>query len=257
LRVSTAFWRPRLKRTAPLPLYSTVPLPSLGLARAIAGEESVGSTELSHRLRAGPSHVWQLLNDWWLNIDTMHDPGASPEAFLHDGVSDYRGHYQGANYLYLQQIARLLTLHARHRLVFYDIGCGKGRPLCVMARHPFAKVVGVELRGDLCDAARENARNLRGRVAPIEIVQGDACSVDLRAGDVYFFFNPFGAPTLERVLDAIEQSLTPAPRDVTLVYYNALHEHVFQACSWLENYHVLPTHSGVHVSFWRNRRAQS
>jgi SAM-dependent methyltransferase len=217
----------------------------------------VGSTELSHRLRAGPSHLWQLLNDWWLNIDTMHDPEAVHEAFVKDGVSDYRGHYQGANYLYLEQIARLLTRDARNRLVFYDMGCGKGRPLCVMARHPFAKVVGVELREDLCSIARENARNLRGRVAPIEIVQGDAGGVDLSAGDAYFFFNPFGAPTLARVLAAIRQSLAPAPRAVTLIYYNALHEQVFQECEWLENYHVLGTLSGVRVSFWRNRSPSS
>ena len=181
----------------------------------------MGGTELNHRLRAGPSHLWQLFNDWRLNIDTMHDPKGLHEAFVNDGVSDYRGHYQGANYLYLEQIARLLTRDARHRLVFYDIGCGKGRPLCVMARHPFAKVVGVELREDLCAVARENARNLRGRLAPIEIVCGDASSVELGAGDVYFFFNPFGAPTLQRVLAAIQQSLTPAPRELTLIYYNA------------------------------------
>ena len=215
----------------------------------------MGGTELNHRLRAGPSHLWQLFNDWRLNIDTMHDPKGLHEAFVNDGVSDYRGHYQGANYLYLEQIARLLTRDARHRLVFYDIGCGKGRPLCVMARHPFAKVVGVELREDLCAVARENARNLRGRLAPIEIVCGDASSVELGAGDVYFFFNPFGAPTLQRVLAAIQQSLTPAPRELTLIYYNAVHEHVFQACEWLEQYHLLPTLSGVRVSFWRNRRA--
>jgi SAM-dependent methyltransferase len=228
------------------------------VARASAAhrrEETVGGTELSHRLRAGPSHLWQLLNDWWLNIDTMHEPGAVQEAFMNGGASDYRGHYQGANYLYLELIARSLTRDARSPLVFYDIGCGKGRPLCVMARHPFAKVVGVELREDLCVVARQNARNLRGRRAPIEIVQGDAASVDLRAGDVYFFFNPFGAPTLERVLEAIRQSLAAAPRDVRLIYYNALHEQLFQACEWLHNYHVLPTLSGVRVSFWRNRRA--
>lgn len=214
----------------------------------------MGSTEVGHRLRAGPSHLWQLLSDWWLNIDTTHDPSATHETFMSDAGPDYRGHYQGANYLYLERIARLLTRDVRHRPVFFDIGCGKGRPLCVMARHPFARVVGVELRADLCEIARENARQLRGRVAPIEIINGDAGSVDLSAGDVYFFFNPFGAPTLQRVLDAIRQSLTQAPRDVTLIYYNAVHEHVFQACDWLEHYYALPTLSRVRVSFWRNRR---
>jgi SAM-dependent methyltransferase len=217
----------------------------------------MGSTEVGHRLRAGPSHLWQILNDWWLNIDTTHDPAAAHEAFMNDGVPDYRGHYQGANYLYLERIARVLTRDAPYRRVFFDIGCGKGRPLCVMARHPFARVVGVELRADLCDVARQNARNLRGRLAPIDIVDGDAGSVDLSTGDAYFFFNPFGAPTLQRVLQSIRHSLTQSPRDVTLIYYNAVHEHVFEAADWLEHYYALPTLSRVRVSFWRNRRPRS
>jgi SAM-dependent methyltransferase len=216
-------------------------------------ENILGNTALGHRLRAGPSHMWQWLNDWWLNIDTMHNPELGPEAYERDGAADYRCQYQGANYLYLVHIARMLTRDAPHQLVFYDVGCGKGRPLCVMARHPFKKVIGVELSADLCETARENAERLRGRVAPIEILNADAGTADLADGNVYFFFNPFGPPTFRRVLASIERSLERAPRRVTLVYYNALHEHVFQSCPWLVRYHVLPTLSGVRVSFWHNR----
>src|SRR5262249_30561404 len=161
-------------------------------------------------------------------IETMHDPEIGPEGYERDGAHDYLGQYQGANYLYLVQIARMLTRDAPHERVFYDIGSGKGRTLCVMARHAFKKVVGVELRPELCEVARDNANKLRGRVAPIDIVCGDAGEVDLSDGNVYFFYNPFGPPTFRRVLAAIERSLTVAPRRVTLIYYNALHEEVVQ-----------------------------
>lgn len=209
--------------------------------------------ELGHRLRAGPSHVWQVLNDWWLNIETTHDPHAVSEDCERGGVVDYRSHYQGANYLYLEQIARLLTREAPNRLVFYDVGCGKGRPLCVMARHAFRKVVGVELRENLCAIARQNAARLRGRVAPIDVMCADAADADYSDGHVFFFFNPFGAPTLRAVLDCIERSLRGAPRQVTLIYYNAEHESVLESCPWLYRRGLLPTFSGVRVSFWRNR----
>lgn len=215
----------------------------------------MAATELGHRLRAGPSHVWQVLNDLWLNIDTGSDPGSKTEAFQRQGAEDYRSHYQGANYLYLEQIAKLLTRQAQEPLVFYDIGCGKGRPLCVMARHPFSKVVGVDFSAELCEVARRNARRLRGRVAPIEIVQADAASLDYSDGHVFFFFNPFGAPTLRAVMDSIERSLATAPRRVTVIYYNAVHEAVLEQCGWLECYGLLPTFSRVRVSFWRNRSA--
>jgi SAM-dependent methyltransferase len=215
----------------------------------------LATTEIGHRLRAGPSHVWQRLQDWWLEIDTAHDERAVSEEYERGGIGDYRSHYQGANYLYLQQIARLVTKDAPHRLVFYDVGCGKGRPLCVMARHPFRKVVGVELREGLCEIARENARHLRGRVAPIEVVCADAANVDYSDGHVFFFFDPFGAPTLQAVVDCIERSLRFAPRPVTLIYYNAVHEQVLERCPWLHCQGLLPTFSGVRVSFWRNRPA--
>lgn len=214
---------------------------------------TLATTELAHRLRAGPSHVWERLNDWWLKIDTADDRRAVSEEYERAGLVDYRSHYQGANYLYLERIARQLTKKAPHRLVFYDVGCGKGRPLCVMARHAFKKVVGVELRQDLSEIARENARHLRGRVAPIEVVCADAANVDYSDGNVFFFFNPFGAPTLQAVLDCIERSLRFAPRQVTLIYYNAVHEQVLSSCPWLECHGILPTLSGVRVSLWGNR----
>lgn len=198
-----------------------------------------------------------MLNDWWLNIETAHDPLAVSEEYERGGRFDYRAHYQGANYLYLEQIARRLTRGAPNQLVFYDVGCGKGRPLCVMARHAFRKVVGVELRESLCAIARENARQLRGRLAPIEVVCADAAHVDYSDGHVFFFFNPFGAPTLQAVLDGIEASLQRAPRQVTLIYYNAVHEPVLDGCPWLHNQGVLPTFSGVRVSFWRNRQGSA
>lgn len=211
------------------------------------------ATELGHRLRAGPSHVWQVLNDWWLNIDTANDASAQTREFERQGAHDYRSHYQGANYLYLERIAQRLTREASHPLVFYDVGCGKGRPLCVMARHPFAKVVGVEFQPELCEIARRNARRLRGRMAPIEIVCADAASVDYSDGHVFFFFNPFGAPTLRAVMQSIERSLVSAPRRVSVVYYNPVHEEVLTECAWLECHGLLPTYSGVRVSFWRSQ----
>lgn len=208
-----------------------------------------------HRLRAGPSHLWQLYNDWRLNVDTMPDGAAPmvPEPFERDGRPDYRAHYQSANYLYLQQIARIIR-PVPNQLTLYDLGCGKGRALCVMARLPFKKVVGVDLSEELCEAARQNAARMSGRVAPVEIVCADATAADASNGHVYFLFNPFGAPTLQAVLENIEQSLGKAPRSVTFVYYHAVHESVLEAAGWLEPYYVLPTLSGLRVSFWRNTR---
>lgn len=215
----------------------------------------LSTTELRHRLRAVPSHVLQVCSDRLLNIATLPDSGveqAIAQRFENDATRDYQTRFMSANYLYLHRIAELVKPEVPGESVFYDLGCGKGRALCVMARYPFKKVVGVELRAELCESARDNAARLRGRVAPIEIVQGDATRPEFADGDVYFFYNPFGAPTFMKVLRNLERSLERDPRRLTLVYYNALHEEVLDACLWLERYHVLPTFSGVPISFWRS-----
>lgn len=113
----------------------------------------------------------------------------------------------------------------------------------------------MEVQQELCEVARRNAESLRGRVAPIEIVRADAAHVDYSDGHVFFFFNPFGATTLRAVLQSIERSLVLAPRRVTVIDYNAVHEAVLADCAWLDCYGLLPTFSGVRVSFWRNRVA--
>lgn len=228
----------------------------------------MAAAELGHGLRTGPSPVWQELDDRWLNIETGGDPSAPTDALERHGealeqhgeapaqqsADEHRSRDPGANYLYLEQIARLVTREAQEPLVFYDLGCGKGRPLCVMARHPFAKVVGIDVDPELCEIARRNARRLRGRVAPIEIVRADAASLDYSDGHVFFFFDSFWPPTLRAVLDSIERSLVRAPRRVTVIYYNAVHEAVLGTRPWLACYGLLPTFSGLRVSFWRNRR---
>lgn len=230
--------------------------PSLGDPMAPAASNLLSKSALGHRLRSGPSRAWQQLNDWWLGIDTVHDPVQQhPVQYSRNGEADYWCHYQGANYLHLHQIARRLTDNGARHGVFYDIGCGKGRPLCVMARYPFAKVVGIELRPDLCATAERNASRLRGRVAPIEIKNCDAATADMSDGNVFFFFNPFGLPTFRLVLASIERSLRVRPRKLTLIYYNAVFEKLLEGCSWLERVDSLPTLSGLRVSFWKNRES--
>ncbi len=79
--------------------------------------------------------------------------------------------------------------------VFGDLGCGMGRIVCVAARKTVRKSIGVELLEPLCEIAHRNATLLRGRKASIQIVCGDATTVDLSEGTIYFMFNPFGART--------------------------------------------------------------
>jgi lipid II:glycine glycyltransferase (peptidoglycan interpeptide bridge formation enzyme) len=159
-------------------------------------------------------------------IDGRRLVGALAASKYNDGFS-----YQAPDYANIFKVAKVLDPCARD--IFYDIGSGRGRVLCVMATYGMEKVVGVELVEDLCVQARLNAAQMRGRRSPIEVIIGDACQVDLREGTIYFFFNPFGPSTFREVLDNIRATLDSRDRTIRIVYYNAIYERILYESDWL------------------------
>ncbi len=73
--------------------------------------------------------------------------------------------------------------HVKPGDTVYDLGSGDGRIVITAAQKYGAKAVGVELRPDLCDKARERIKEL-GLEDKASIVQGSALRVDLSAADV-------------------------------------------------------------------------
>lgn len=198
--------------------------------------------------------IWTLANELALNIRT-----AEPAFVRHSSV---RGEpcatakhadnhiYTSPDYIYVRKIIRLAE--PKPTDVLFDLGSGMGRIVCVAARLPFRKCVGVEILPHLCDISRRNAKALRGRRAPIEIICGDCASVDMTEGTMYFMFNPFGVNTLCDTLTHIHRSLTTNPRSVKIIYYNSFHEDVLTESGWLVKYRAFTTLSGLPVTYWRN-----
>lgn len=110
---------------------------------------------------------------------------------------------------------------------FVDLGSGKGRMLMLAAKHPFARIVGVEFAEELQAIARSNlARHaeLAGPDPRIALVTGDAAQFEFPAGPlVVFLFNPFGAATVKRVADRLHASWRAAPRPIRVIYVNPQH----------------------------------
>jgi SAM-dependent methyltransferase len=116
------------------------------------------------------------------------------------------------------------------RYTFVDLGSGKGRVLCLAARHPFRRIIGVELSPALDAIARDNLRALPAswkRCRDVSSQCGDAATFELPNEPlVVFMFNPFGPPVLARVVANLERSLAEHPRDVWVLYYMPVHAHV-------------------------------
>ena len=139
--------------------------------------------------------------------------------------------YQSRPYSRIWQFLRPLRFGPTD--VFFDIGCGAGRVLCLVARKRISRCVGIELSRTLCDQAFKNAASLRGRRTPVEIVCVDAAFADYDHGTVYFLFNPFGPSTLEEVMKRIYQSIVRNPRNIRIVYLNPIAAHILESCRWL------------------------
>jgi hypothetical protein len=119
----------------------------------------------------------------------------------------------------------------RH-FTFVDFGAGKGRALLLAAQRPFLRVEGIELAEDLHREAVRNIEQARTRgllQAPIIAHYRDAAAYEPPPEPlILYFFNPFGAPVLARVLDNIERSLRHAPREVYAIYVNPEQAHCFE-----------------------------
>ncbi len=159
--------------------------------------------------------------------------------------------YESPDYANLRKIISFLNPQP-HDVVF-DLGSGMGRVLCLFARRSVKRCVGIELFPSLCEVAESNAKNLKGRMCPIEIRQGDVTEADYSNGTIFFLFNPFGADTLRVVLERINNSRNGTNRKIVFVYYKDLHANVFESVSWLEKFHEMKTLSDIRVSFWRAR----
>ena len=155
----------------------------------------------------------------------------------------------------------LKRLEMRPTDVFFDIGCGKGRVLLVATRFKLTKIVGVELSPGLADQTRANIAKQSNVLSNTAVLNAAAQDVDLREGNVFFLYNPFGPDTFRAFLRSLGQSLCSAPRQIKIAYVRPCHEDVFHEFDWLErseSYEVT-TWAGkkLQVSVWCNSRVTS
>jgi SAM-dependent methyltransferase len=171
--------------------------------------------------------------------------------------------YEGTPYLLLVEIFRHLKL--RMNDVFVDVGCGKGRVLLMALRSAVGVAVGVELNARFLEAARANLQVSHSDADRYYLFHGFVQDFDFDSATVLFLFNPFGAPTMRKMLDRVSASLRRRPRELRIVYVNPVEESVLAERSWLKRTEVwlrdawpdnrfLPKRPHV-VSFWSSTQA--
>ncbi|MGH7979410.1 MAG: class I SAM-dependent methyltransferase [Limisphaerales bacterium] len=197
----------------------------------------------------------QLETAVWDGIYGIKTLGCAPGKAPAGAADGDAVRFQSKCFFHIKRILRQFPMTGHD--VFYDIGCGSGRVVCISAQKKITRCVGIELSRDLSELARRNGSNLRFRKAAIEIIQADASAVDYSAGTVFWLYDPFGARTLTAVLERIRSSLADAPRKITFVYLNPTQRQVFHEQKWLKQigvYHA-PL-SAAEVLFYNNEIGQ-
>ena len=211
-------------------------------------------TENLRRVPVLPSIVrngrdWRTrMTDRRLNIRTELDRDVVKPAFSQ--FNDHR-EYESMDYPCIRTFLKALRVGPEDTV--YDIGCGKGRIVCVAARLGVRKCVGVDICEELAEQARQNARTLRAPKSPIEIRAADAAAEDYSDGTVFCLFTPFGEQTLRQVLQRIHRSLDASPRHIRIGYASPNHGDVLRHERWLHQYGELRflTHRYC-IDLWEN-----
>jgi SAM-dependent methyltransferase len=123
--------------------------------------------------------------------------------------------YEATNPEWFRELVGSLPINYGE-FVFVDFGSGKGRALMLASEFPFERIVGVEFSPELTKVARRNLerfRSERQQCRAFEVVCTDAVDYEIpQAPTVLYFYNPFRAPVLRRVLSGVRASLEAAPR---------------------------------------------
>ena len=161
---------------------------------------------VKNRLRYLVSYLWERAHGLDFTLpDRMYDRGRN------DGAM----YYPTARAV-LEDVFSSIDTVAYGR--FLDVGCGKGYVLKAAAEYGFRRVGGIEYDERLADICQTNLRRT-GLQDRVRLVRGDAALFDgYGSYDCFYFFNPFKAEVMARVIAAICEQCRGRP--VTLIYYH-------------------------------------
>ena len=146
--------------------------------------------------------------------------------------------YMPVTYMVIEDAFDKINLKTTNH--FLDIGCGKGRGLCVAAHRGFKKITGVDFSRKFCEQATKNLASTKNKIPAFNytIINGDAAEFNIPFDvDCILLFNPFDNVIMKIVCDNIDKSLQKNPRDMNIIYANPLYKNLFLEKQFSEIYH--------------------
>jgi len=146
--------------------------------------------------------------------------------------------YMPVSYRLLEKtLEQINPLSKKH---FLDIGCGKGRAMCVAAGNGFSKVSGIDFSASFCADAVANLSITQKKIPALDftVIEQDAAAYKIPGDtDCIFLFNPFDELVMKKVVANIMTSLKANPRELNIIYANPLYKALFLENNFKEVYY--------------------
>lgn len=156
---------------------------------------------------------------YWDNLLKIHTIGRDDT-----GADQYHHPYEPTPYAVLERLAS--SGWCEESDVVLDYGCGKGRVGFFLAHQTKAKTIGIEYDSRIYQSALENQKTAVSKAGTdFVLARAEEYEVPMDVSRCYFF-NPFSAEILRKVMARILESYYENPRDVFLFFYYPADEYV-------------------------------
>lgn len=138
------------------------------------------------------------------------------------GADQYHHPYEPTPYCVLERLAESGFFGKDD--VILDYGCGKGRVGFFLSHRTKAKTVGIEYDEHIYAGALENQKTAKA-TAEFVLSRAEEYEVPPDVNRCYFF-NPFSAEILHKVMARIIESYYDSPREIFLFFYYPADEYI-------------------------------
>ena len=138
------------------------------------------------------------------------------------GADQYHHPYEPTPYCVLERLAES-GFFGKDDVVL-DYGCGKGRVGFFLSHRTKAKTIGIEYDEHIYAGALENQKAAKAK-ADFVLTRAEEYEVPADVNRCYFF-NPFSAEILHKVMARIIESYYENPREIFLFFYYPADEYI-------------------------------
>ena len=138
------------------------------------------------------------------------------------GADEYHHPYEPTPYSVLERLADSGLIGKED--VVLDYGCGKGRVGFFLSCQVKANTIGIEYDARIYQGALENQKTAKAKAAFL-LTRAEEYEVPSEVNRCYFF-NPFSAEILHKVMARILESWYAHPREIFLFFYYPADEYI-------------------------------